>query len=37
MNGDDLGLLIGKHGATIDALQHLAFRAGFAARASASR
>jgi spoIIIJ-associated protein len=29
VNGDDLGLLIGKHGSTIDALQHLAFRAGF--------
>jgi spoIIIJ-associated protein len=27
VNGDDLGLLIGKHGATIDALQHIAFRA----------
>jgi len=27
VNGDDLGLLIGKHGATIDAVQHLAFRA----------
>ena len=27
VNGDDLGLLIGKHGATIDALQHLVFRA----------
>ena len=27
VNGDDLGLLIGKHGSTIDALQHLAFRA----------
>jgi spoIIIJ-associated protein len=27
VNGDELGLLIGKHGATIDALQHLAFRA----------
>ena len=26
VNGDDLGILIGKHGATIDALQHLAFR-----------
>ena len=26
VNGDDLGLLIGKHGSTIDALQHLAFR-----------
>ena len=29
VNGDDLGLLIGKHGATIDALQHLAFLAAF--------
>jgi spoIIIJ-associated protein len=29
VNGDDLGLLIGKHGATIDALQHLVFRAAF--------
>src|SRR6266480_2351861 len=29
VNGDDLGLLIGKHGATIDAVQHLAFRAAF--------
>jgi spoIIIJ-associated protein len=29
VNGDDLGLLIGKHGWTIDALQHLAFRAAF--------
>ena len=27
VNGEDLGLLIGKHGATIDALQHLAMRA----------
>src|SRR3954452_10897076 len=27
VNGDDLGLLIGKHGTTIDALQHIAFRA----------
>jgi spoIIIJ-associated protein len=27
VNGDDLGLLIGKHGATIDAVQHVAFRA----------
>lgn len=26
VHGDDLGLLIGKHGATIDALQHLAVR-----------
>src|SRR5206468_5876250 len=29
VNGDDLGLLIGRHGATIDALQHLASRAAF--------
>jgi spoIIIJ-associated protein len=29
VNGDDLGLLIGKHGTTIDAVQHLAFRAAF--------
>ena len=26
VNGEELGLLIGKHGATIDAVQHLAFR-----------
>ena len=29
VNGDELGLLIGKHGSTIDALQHIAFRAAF--------
>ena len=29
VNGEDLGLLIGKHGQTIDALQHLAWRAAF--------
>jgi spoIIIJ-associated protein len=29
VNGDDLGLLIGKHGATIDAVQHVAFRAAW--------
>jgi spoIIIJ-associated protein len=29
VNGEDLGLLIGKHGTTIDALQHVAFRAAF--------
>jgi len=29
VNGEDLGLLIGKHGNTIDALQHLAIRAAF--------
>jgi spoIIIJ-associated protein len=27
--GDDVGLLIGKHGSTIDALQHLAIRAAY--------
>jgi spoIIIJ-associated protein len=27
VNGEELGLLIGKHGATIDALQHIAWRA----------
>ena len=29
VNGDDLGLLSGKHGLTIDALQHIAFRAAY--------
>jgi spoIIIJ-associated protein len=29
VNGDELGLLIGKHGSTIDALQHIAYRAAF--------
>jgi|SRR5215218_6373244 len=29
LDGDDLGLLIGKHGATIDALQHIAARLAF--------
>jgi spoIIIJ-associated protein len=29
VNGDDLGLLIGKHGTTIDALQHLAARIAY--------
>jgi spoIIIJ-associated protein len=29
VNGEDLGLLIGKHGSTIDALQHLAGRVAF--------
>jgi spoIIIJ-associated protein len=32
INGEDLGLLIGKHGSTIDALQHLAARVGFHGR-----
>ena len=27
--GDDLGLLIGHHGQTIDAIQHLAYRIAF--------
>jgi spoIIIJ-associated protein len=29
VQGDDVGLLIGKHGATIDALQHLAIRIAY--------
>ncbi len=29
VDGDDVGLLIGKHGATIDALQHLAIRLAY--------
>jgi len=29
VHGDDVGLLIGKHGSTIDALQHLAIRAAY--------
>jgi spoIIIJ-associated protein len=29
VNGDELGLLIGKHGSTIDALQHIAYRAAY--------
>jgi spoIIIJ-associated protein len=35
VNGDDLGLMIGKHGTTIDALQHLAQRIAY--RGSAER
>ena len=31
VNGMDLGLFIGRHGQTIDAVQHLAFRAALAA------
>src|ERR1700716_445904 len=30
--GEDLGLLIGHHGQTIDAIQHLAYRAAFKGR-----
>lgn len=37
VNGDDLGLLIGKHGVTIDALQHLALRTAFRGRAERKR
>jgi spoIIIJ-associated protein len=29
VNGEELGLLIGKHGTTIDALQHIAYRAAY--------
>src|SRR5436190_13684526 len=29
VNGEDLGLLIGRHGTTIDALQHIAMRAAY--------
>ena len=29
VDGDDVGLLIGKHGATIDAIQHLAIRLAY--------
>jgi spoIIIJ-associated protein len=32
VNGEELGLLIGKHGATIDALQHLGMRAALRGR-----
>src|ERR671938_1175889 len=32
VDGDDLGLMIGKHGATIDAMQHLASRIAFRGR-----
>ena len=33
VNGEDLGLLIGKHGSTIDALQHIATRVAFRGQA----
>lgn len=29
LDGEDLGLLIGRHGQTIDAIQHLAYRVAF--------
>jgi spoIIIJ-associated protein len=35
VNGDDLGILIGKHGSTIDALQHLALRVAYKGGAAA--
>jgi spoIIIJ-associated protein len=37
VEGEDLGLLIGKHGATIDALQHLAMRAALRGKADDRR
>ena len=35
--GDDLGLLIGHHGQTIDAIQHLAYRIAFRGEEARSR
>ena len=37
VNGEDLGLLIGKHGMTIDALQHVAMRAALRGDAERKR
>jgi spoIIIJ-associated protein len=37
VNGEDLGLLIGRHGSTIDAVQHLAARAAFRGAAERKR
>jgi spoIIIJ-associated protein len=37
VEGEELGLLIGKHGATIDALQHIAMRAAFRGNAERKR
>ncbi len=37
VNGEDLGLLIGRHGSTIDAVQHLAARAAFPGDAQRKR
>ena len=34
LEGDDLGLFIGRHGQTIDAVQHLAFKIGEPRRAA---
>src|SRR5919109_4565593 len=36
-HGDDLGLLIGHHGQTIDAIQHLAYRIAFPGTESRKR
>ena len=35
--GDDLGLLIGHHGQTIDAIQHIAYRFAFPSRNASKR
>lgn len=37
LDGEDLGLLIGRHGQTIDAIQHLAYRAAFRGAESRKR
>jgi spoIIIJ-associated protein len=37
LNGEDLGLFIGRHGATIDAVQHLAFKMAARERTPAPR
>ena len=37
LHGDDLGLFIGRHGQTIDAVQHLAFKAAAHGRSPAPR
>jgi spoIIIJ-associated protein len=37
LHGDDMGLFIGRHGATIDAVQHLAFKVAAHGRAPAPK
>jgi spoIIIJ-associated protein len=37
LNGEDLGLLIGRHGQTIDAIQHLAYRIAYRGEESRKR
>ena len=37
LHGDDMGLLIGRHGQTIDAVQHLAFKVAAHGRSPAPR